>query len=455
MTTIITTSSVTAGTNINLAAGEDLYIAGGVTRASEDDFAVVAQFSGHAIDIQGDLYGETAGLILGGGDDLVIFSRVAIGPDGSVAGRLNGLVSRGDQVAISNLGQVSGNTGLTHSGGGSFHLFSGGSIIGAYDLALYVDTSGGQVENTGTISSAFGLAVRLANTAGTDGQTASLINHGIITAGGTGVSGDNLNSDLIRNFGSITGDVVLRGRDDVVVNGGLIDGRVDLGDGNDLYRGDPGGVALLVSGGAGDDRLFGADSVDQLLGGDGQDSIAGRGGDDLLDAGAGDDRVAGGDGDDVIVASAGRNTLLGGAGDDTITAGGHNDLLQGATGDDVIMGDSGRDTLHGGDGADILDGGGNVDRLVGGRGDDVLTGGGAADAFVFTRNGGDDRITDFTDGLDDLDLTAFGFARVGDVRALASDVTGGLLLDLTSVGGGTVLLEGFAKAQLTGDDMLL
>ncbi len=58
-----------------------------------------------------------------------------------------------------------------------------------------------------------------------------------------------------------------------------------------------------VTGGAGDDRLYGSAVRDTLEGGPGDDRIAGRGaGDQLwgLSGGAGHDRLAGGPGDDAI-----------------------------------------------------------------------------------------------------------------------------------------------------------
>lgn len=43
--------------------------------------------------------------------------------------------------------------------------------------------------------------------------------------------------DVIRNSHRIIGDVLTGAQDDRVGNSGLIDGLVNLGDGNELYRG--------------------------------------------------------------------------------------------------------------------------------------------------------------------------------------------------------------------------
>ncbi|MEM1162748.1 MAG: M10 family metallopeptidase C-terminal domain-containing protein, partial [Pseudomonadota bacterium] len=81
------------------------------------------------------------------------------------------------------------------------------------------------------------------------------------------------------------------------------------------------------------------------------------------------------------------------------------DVLYGGAGDDDLHGDGGSDVLYGGTGADHLDGGAGADILIGGAGNDVLTGGLGADLFAIHADGaGIDRITDFTPGLDLIDL---------------------------------------------------
>lgn len=64
-------------------------------------------------------------------------------------------------------------------------------------------------------------------------------------------------------------------------------------------------------------------------------------------------------------------------------------------------------TLVGGAGNDVLLGGAGDDRLAGRGGDDRLEGGAGADVFVFDiPAGGDDRIVDFQDGLDQIEIAA-------------------------------------------------
>ncbi|MEO0401934.1 MAG: hypothetical protein AAF214_06125 [Pseudomonadota bacterium] len=127
---------------------------------------------------------------------------------------------------------------------------------------------------------------------------------------------------VIINTGTITGNVALADTDDKVVNDGLIDGDLDLGEGKNLYvsRGD-GLVTGQVVGGDGNDTMKGGAGDDDLFGDRGADSLMGRGGEDTLSGGAGRDTLNGGGGDD---------TLDGGNGADVFTFRRHD-------GDDVIV----------------------------------------------------------------------------------------------------------------------
>jgi serralysin len=83
----------------------------------------------------------------------------------------------------------------------------------------------------------------------------------------------------------------------------------------------------------------------------------------------------------------------------------------GGSGNDRLIANDLGCTLSGGAGNDTLIGGAGNDRLIGAAGTDTLTGGGGADAFVFlpgdslAASGQHDRITDFTSGLDHIDLS--------------------------------------------------
>jgi Ca2+-binding RTX toxin-like protein len=130
---------------------------------------------------------------------------------------------------------------------------------------------------------------------------------------------------------------------------------ISLGDKNDSVTNKT-KVAMLVDGGAGNDKL---------VGGSGKDELQGKAGKDTLDGKAGNDRILGGADSDRIVGGAGTDELWGDAGIDTIT---------GDAGDDVIFGGAGNDKLSGNAGKDIAFGQAGNDKIVGNAGDDILFG---------------------------------------------------------------------------------
>ena len=94
------------------------------------------------------------------------------------------------------------------------------------------------------------------------------------------------------------------------------------------------------------------------------------------------------------------------------------------TAHDRLLGLAGDDTLYGNAGNDTINGGAGNDRITGGVGQDLLTGAGGADVFAFqslthaTPGAILDRIPDFTQGADIIDLGAidansgnFGFSN--------------------------------------------
>ncbi|HEY8336116.1 MAG TPA: M10 family metallopeptidase C-terminal domain-containing protein [Tardiphaga sp.] len=84
----------------------------------------------------------------------------------------------------------------------------------------------------------------------------------------------------------------------------------------------------------------------------------------------------------------------------------------GGSGNDTLMASDTGSTLRGGGGNDTLVGGAGIDQLVGGAGVDTLTGSVGTDVFAFAMGdssaaaGQHDRISDFTTGVDRIDVSA-------------------------------------------------
>jgi len=157
------------------------------------------------------------------------------------------------------------------------------------------------------------------------------------------------------------------------------------------------------SGGADQDLLVGTIKADLLFGKAGDDCLLGAAGNDHLVGGSGRDKAFGGRGDDKLGGGAGNDSLWGGAGGDVLDGDGGHDRLCGGAGNDALLGGKGEDALHGGAGADRLAGDSGSDQLVGGAGADhfdydAITDSGPAAAKR-------DRIVDFTQGLDHIDLS--------------------------------------------------
>ena len=100
---------------------------------------------------------------------------------------------------------------------------------------------------------------------------------------------------------------------------------------------------------------------------------------------------------------------------DKLKGAGGDDLLKGKGGKDKLLARGGDDDLQGGGGRDLLKGQGGDDRLDGGKGRDKLIGGGGADVFVLDGKGGPDRVRDFADGLDLIEI-ASGAESFEDLR---------------------------------------
>ncbi len=379
---------------------------------------------------------------------------------------IDGFVATGrDNVYVTRAGQYVSNDGTAFSFGssnsntyimeGSIYAsgFSAFGIQSTSSNSLRITDTGsvtstgngvnwvGRMSNEGTITGDVsavrldGNLSRLTNTGLIDGDSygvflagdnARIFNDGIITSWDrpiaiSGVLGVGTNQ--INNTGIIearNGREAIDGGNAIerVFNAGTIFGEIALVGGDDSYWGVEGVVIGLVDGGSGNDRLTGGRGEDDFQGSSGADTLRGLGGNDTLRGGSGNDIVNGGDGED---------SLLGGAGFD---------ILNGGAGDDVIQGFSGNDTLNGG------------------RDDDFLVGGLGADVFEFNLTAGHDRIADFENGTDSIDLSAFN-VFFSDIFAATTTRWGNAVIDLTELGGhGSITIQG-AAGQLDVSDFIL
>ena len=303
-------------------------------------------------------------------------------------------------------------------------------------------------------------------------------------------------------FGGSQGDTIVAGAGNDLVDGGAGQDIVDLGAGADVFRDDGQGGYYgndVIDGGDGDDRLEIGDGDDVVTGGTGADrfvfgSVSARIGEDTItDFTLGEDslEISGAvfttlealvarfdvysDGTDTIVKAdeLGWITLEGidatgiegvAAAPELIVVEGSRkadtDLggtpfdakLVGRRGADDLYGRAGDDILRGGKGHDWLFGGAGDDHLFDGRGKDVMIGGDGADVFVMTDDGQTDRIRDFEQGLDSIDLSNWEAEGIGD---LDISVRGAAWLKIS--GGDELLLvqvDDSAGFAFTVDDFL-
>ena len=427
MTNVI---AVNSSGQIKLSDNDRLYVPRDVGVLVAGSTAITSQVgaNGHEVTVEGAVaslagYGIALGQDTGGLGD----HRLMIGATGSVHslsdGYVAGVILYGSDNRLLNRGEITGTLGAYLQDATDAVVENHGFIGGLEGVGLFLlFATGAQVVNTGLISGTSGVQF--------DFSAGRIENSGEIVA--TGASGRAIwasspgGSLVVVNSGHLSAPevaILAGGFADRVVNTGHIDGDISLGGGADLYRGS-GTVEGQVLGGAGGDTL---------LGGAGNETLSGEGDDDRIEGRGGDDRLDGGTGPD---------DLRGGAGDDVVTGGNGGDTLRGGAGEDELSGDAGADVLNGG------------------RDDDILTGGGGPDIFVFIRKAGDDVITDFQNGQDLIDLTAFGLKPAdyaGVVAPALSDAgNGATFLDLAALGGsGSVRIEGLAFASANAADFVL
>lgn len=100
----------------------------------------------------------------------------------------------------------------------------------------------------------------------------------------------------------------------------------------------------------------------------------------------------------------------------TITGNNQANILVGGPADDLIRGKGGNDDISGGAGNDRLKGGGGNDIIKDGEGADRMWGGNGNDIFQLVGGDGErERILDWQDGQDTLDLSDWGVTDIADL----------------------------------------
>ncbi len=264
------------------------------------------------------------------------------------------------------------------------------------------------------------------------------------------------------------------------------------GNGDDRLFGGVGGVALngdagndvinigagsgIASGGDGNDWLKGGSATFAGFGGTVQSSmLRGGAGNDTLVTGAagtrmfgeaGDDRYvinhagfqieeAVGSGNDRVVTTVSADLTTAGEIERVVVAATTGIVVTGSATNNVIIGNTGADTLAGGAGDDVLSGRNGADVLTGGFGNDTLTGGADADLFVFATGSGRDMISDYTDGVDRIDLSGLdAIVDFADLQASHLRQAGANVV-LDAGNGDTLVIRATTLAALDAGDFLI
>lgn len=353
---------------------EDFLIKAGVVVRSTGSTGAMLKGGGHDLTVEGTLEAKNYGAVLGDAISAHHNNTLTVAAGGLVRGGVLAVATWGS-ADVTNDGMILGGSiglRLNMSGTTLSSVVNRGTIQGS-EWGIDTSASGSAamgVENFGTVK---GVAYSLVDRGGG-------VNH-------------------ILNRGTFDGIVSLGGGADRFDNvGGLIEGKVLCGTGNDVVL--PGATAETFD--AGGD----IDTLDFRSGGGLRVSLA----DGMGTGRAQGDRYIGFE--QVLGSQTGADELIGDVWANVLWGFGGNDELLGAAGDDRLLGGAGSDIMFGGAGADRLEAGAGADRLNGGLGKDQLYGGvdATGDRFVFAAPSHSkvglnrDVVHNFSRGADHIDL---------------------------------------------------
>jgi len=370
---------------------------------TDQNVGIVDEGTGNTINVLGGVSAALHGIFFD-------TAKLRIGEFGSVFGEIHGVVV--DRANVVNLGSItSWGVGVAFEIG----TVKNHGLIEADDAI--VNTLGSySIENSGLVSAAF-TAVTVVG-AGKIINTAS----GILTGGAFGIyqTGDaslveisnagriigGLFEDAaiecqgrveLTNTGTIIGDILLgAGADKVDTRGGVVRGVIDGGEGDDLYLISSGSIRIADGGASFNDTV--RSTVTYPLDG-GLDHLKLLGKNDIDGLGNG-----------------GANRLIGNEGDNELGGGGGEDFLSGMAGNDILFGGSG------------------------------------ADVFEFRRGFDVDRVRDYLDGVDRLQIPRVTsqeqFNRL-DIRQAGDDI----VINLGK--GERLIIENFNIASLSFEDFVV
>jgi Ca2+-binding RTX toxin-like protein len=361
------TTQTTDGHTYILTGNDDLHVGVGIIVRSTLTDAITTWTGTHAFTVDGTIIGEDECINTIGCDTA---QSVIINAGAQLTSGGDGVVTDADGVILDGVGSTMTNAG---------HINSYGSCA-----SVFVRDAG-----TTTVSNSGMMVGRVA---------------GIWHKFGIGTF-------IINNTGSIESpnNAILGGASaDIVTNSGIMTGTVDLAGGNDVLNNRTGTIVGNILGGDGDDRFVLGTTAENIDGGAGFDmlDISGYTKGMTIDLGTPANNFGIGVLGDTF---AGIEGILGSSRADT---------LRGDAGDNLLAGNGAYDNLSGGAGMDTLEGGTSIDTLTGGDG---------ADMFLFRSNvGANDKILDFTNGVDHIQLEGSAFSYGDATGAVSADdfVTG-------------------------------